>query len=502
MNAIADQTAFDDPALDDLAVENNPPQPINTESVELVISYSGIDDLKENPEIDTVVVSLRKLAEKSKDYDPLLRAACREATIIKLQAIGVRSPAALVDAAFNIVSPTDDLSDRIGFVEPLPWPDQVQGPDLLQDLANVFCQYIVISASDATALALWSLLTYLSDSTWILPLLLITSPEKRCGKTLVLEVLQSMVLRPLPAANISAASLFRVVEKYRPTLLIDEADTFLGDNEELRGVINSGHRRSSAFVLRCDGDDREPKSFSTWCPKAIALIGKLADTLEDRSIIIRMRRKTAEDRVQRLRSDLIGQELEMLRRKAARWARDNATLVRLADPIVPSELHDRASDNWRPILAIADLIGGIWPELAREAAVKLSDGSADDGDSIRSQLLQDIKKVFEEKSTTRISSEDLAKALGAMIESPWSEWKKGKPITQRQIARLLKPFGIDPVQLWIVGAKTRGYEYDDAFRDACVRYIDGFDPVGTVGASNDAGSMRIFNPVCEKGATE
>jgi putative DNA primase/helicase len=85
--------------------------------------------------------------------------------------------------------------------------------------------------------------------------------------------------------------LFRAVEKFKPVMLIGEADTFMTEKEELRGVINSGHRRSSAFVIRTVpvGDEHEPKVFSTWGAKAIPSIGKLAGTIEDRSIIIPMR---------------------------------------------------------------------------------------------------------------------------------------------------------------------------------------------------------------------
>jgi hypothetical protein len=291
-----------------------------------------------------------------------------------------------------------------------------------------------------------------------------------------------------------------VVEKYRPTLLIDEADTFLGDNDGLRGIINSGHRRSSAYVLRCEGDNLEPRSFSTWCPKAIALIGKLADTLEDRSIQIRMQRKTADDQVQRLRSDRIGKELEPLRRKAARWARDVNAGLREADPRIPSELHDRAQDNWRPLIAIADAACGMWPGVARDAAIALAGSTGDDDRSIRAQLLADIRSIFQDRNITRISSEDLTKALGDMIERPWPEWSKGKPITQRQIARLLKPFGIQPRQLRI-GEKVRGYEMDESFRDVCSRYSDGSDPVQKVQPNNDAGLSGLSDPVQGKWCT-
>ena len=138
--------------------------------------------------------------------------------------------------------------------------------------------------------ALWVVHTYLLDCFGISPRLAITSPEKGCGKTTPLDVLSQLVWRPLPTANASAAAIFRVVELQRPTLLIDEADTFLPENEELRGILNSGHRQGGS-VIRTVGEEFEPRSFSTYSACAIALIGRLPATLADRSVPIELRRR-------------------------------------------------------------------------------------------------------------------------------------------------------------------------------------------------------------------
>ncbi len=165
----------------------------------------------------------------------------------------------------------------------------------------------------------------------------------RCAKTLVLTVLEQLVSRALMASNVTAAVVFRCVDKYQPSLLVDEADTFLGDKHELRGILNSGHRRGGK-VLRVAGDDLEPRAFQTFAPVAIALIGKLRDTLADRSIEIEMRRKKREEKVEALRPDRLG-HLEEFRRCCARWVQDHLEELRETDPDVPSELHDRAADN-------------------------------------------------------------------------------------------------------------------------------------------------------------
>ena len=230
------------------------------------------------------------------------------------------------------------------------------------------------------------------------PLLGITSPEKRCGKTTLLALLTALALRALPASNITPAALFRAVERFRPTLIIDEADTFLREREELRGILNSGHTHETAFVVRTVGDEHEPRAFSTWSPKAIALIGRLPSTLEDRAIPIPMKRKAPGEEVERLRLDRIAESLSDIRSQAMRWAQDCTERLRQADPEVPAGLHDRAADNWRPLLAIADDAGGAWPAKARTAAADLS-GAGDGDASARVQLLSDIRSALAEHPT-------------------------------------------------------------------------------------------------------
>jgi putative DNA primase/helicase len=205
--------------------------------------------------------------------------------------------------------------------EPEPWPSPVDGGELLNAVRAIFEKYAILPAGAAVMLPLWVIHTYLLDASDVSPYVVITSPEKQCGKTIVLQLLQALVYRPLPASNITAAAVFRTIEAFKPTLLIDEADSFMRHNEELRGVLNSGHRRSMAYCIRTTGDNHEPKRFATWCPKAIALIGKLPTTLEDRSIPVLMRRKSRDEKVQRIRDKFLREETAEARCKAVRWAR-------------------------------------------------------------------------------------------------------------------------------------------------------------------------------------
>jgi hypothetical protein len=322
-----------------------------------------------------------------------------------------------------------------------PWDVPVDGATLLDDIKRMFGRYAFLPKGAGEALALWTLHTWTMDAGDISPFMVLVSPTKRCGKTTVLIVLNYLTPRAELASNISASALFRYIEEARPTLLIDEADSFVKDNEEMRGILNSGHTKAAAHVIRnveLNGEHK-PRRFSTWAPKAIATIRSLADTLEDRAIVITLQRKPRTATVERLRrrdSD----EFSTLRRKAARWAADNIASLIDPDSAIPEALNDRAADNWRPLVAIADLVGGEWPRLAREAACLLSGEGHDPAANVE-LLLADIYKAFG-NDLDAVFSAELITTLTADPERPWAEWHRGKPLTQKQLAGLLKPFGI------------------------------------------------------------
>jgi hypothetical protein len=364
----------------------------------------------------------------------------------------------------------------VQFNEAEPWSEPVAGGVLVQAIADTFSRYLALPQHANIALALWVLHAYTFEAWFVSPFLAITSPEKRCGKTLLLIVVGALVPRRMFASNVTPAVLFRAIEKYKPTLLIDEADTFVRDNEELRGVLNSGHTRTTATVIRAVGDDHDPRAFSTWCAKAIALIGRLPGTLDDRSIEIRMRRRTPGEHVARLRQDRIDDECAVLRRQAVRWADDDLHLLQAADPQVPAALHDRAADCWRPLLAIADRIGGDWPARAREAALALSGAPAEDAASTR--LLRDIRDVFAEADDPEVlASKVIIEQLVAVEDAPWGEWSKGKPLSTAKLARLLKDYDIYPAGTVRIGPTetAKGYRRV-AFVEAWDRYLGVLNP--------------------------
>lgn len=323
--------------------------------------------------------------------DGLRLVTVRNAVIEKLKTLGVRSPSKWADAVVsgNGASSDEDTKSGTSIVlsEVEPWSELITGSELLSEITASLETHLVLPQHGSIAITFWVVYAHVFDAFGIGPILALESPEKRCAKTLTLELVQWLVPKPLPTSNITSAALFRTVETFRPTLLIDEADSFMRRNDELRGVLNSGHRKSSAVIVRAVGDDHEPKTFSTWCPKAIALIGQLPDTLEDRSIVIEMRRKKKDELVKPFRVGRDDKVLGPLAQKAARWAQDHFKALKNADPEMPGALNDRQADNWRPLLAIADLAGGEWPRLAREAALGLSQVTSDD--SARIQLLTD-----------------------------------------------------------------------------------------------------------------
>jgi putative DNA primase/helicase len=359
-------------------------------------------------------------------------------------------------------------ADDTPFEEVEPWPEPVDGAALLDQITATVQRFIVCNTETAQAVALWVTLTWFVDVVQVAPLAVITAPEKRCGKSMLLFLMGRMVPRPIMASSISPSALFRSIDAWKPTLLIDEVDACLKDNEELRGVLNAGHTRDSAFVVRCVGDDHKPQQFNVWGCKVLSGIGHVADTLMDRSIILELRRKLPHESVERIRHAEPGLFNELCS-KLARFSEDNSEQVRLARPDLPHALNDRAQDNWEPLLAIATAAGGNWLATATAAALKLS-GSDSAAQSIGIELLADIRDVFEQKRVDRISSADLIKELCSDDERPWATYNRGFQIKPRQIANKLKGYGIQSKTIRVNFTTAKGYELEQ-FNEAFSRYI-------------------------------
>ena len=357
-----------------------------------------------------------------------------------------------------------------------PWPEAVDTSELILAIVGRIKRHIILSDDEALTVVLWILLAWVHDLAVVhSPILLVTSAEAASGKTQLINVIRFLVPRALPATGASEAALFRSVEKYEPTIIVDEADTLLVDNEPVRTVINNGWTRSDG-VLRCIGDDHEPHVFSTFCPKILGMKGKrLPDTTLSRSIIIDMKRKKATEKVAAHFRSIDDAGLAELRRKCLRWKMDNGENLDGAEPVMPPGFDGRPCNNWSVQFAVADVAGGEWPTKARKAAMKLS--KVADTTSSGVQALAAIKVAFDgeadaqQVSLERMSSADLAAALGADMTGPWAEWKGGKPITQAQLARVLKPFGIAPTKIRLPGGGTLQGYMRLQFEEAWERYL-------------------------------
>jgi hypothetical protein len=385
--------------------------------------------------------------------------------------LGVRASA--LDALVKADRSKEDTGGQgraFGLAESKPWHEVVDGAALISDMMAAIKRYIVLPEGGAEIVSLWILHSHAFDCFGHSPRLAIQSPEKGCGKTTLLDFVAQVVARALPTSNATTSAIFRIVEASGPTLLIDEADTFLRENDELRGILNSGHRKGGA-VIRTVGDDHEPRQFSTWAPCAIALIGRLPDTLEDRSIVCALRRRKPSERVESFRGDR-ADHLHVLARKAARWCEDHAAELTAADPDMGT-LQNRTADNWRPIYAIADVAGGPWPARVRDIAAEAD--AARDEQSHRALMLADIRDCFTTKGIDRISSEDLVAHLVGLDNRGWCEFKGGRPLTKATLTRMLSGFGVVSTNVRMGGRVPKGY-YANAFEDAFERYLPPLPP--------------------------
>lgn len=366
------------------------------------------------------------------------------------------------------VSKDEAQASPMIFADVEPWPDAVNGADLLDDITHALARHIIADKETLRAAALWAAFTWFVDVVQVAPIANITAPEKRCGKSILLTALSKLVNRPLQASNIAPAALYRSIELWSPTLLIDEVDAFLAVHEDARGILNAGFTRDSAIVIRCVGDDHIPTPFNVWGAKALCGIGKIADTLADRSIPLRLRRRTAGERVETLRhSDPA--LWEQLKSRLIRFAQDGANSVATTRPASIQGLNDRANDAWEPLLAIAELAGEHWPKLARQAAITLH-GLEGEAPSIGAELLADVQTIFEDKKVTRIFSADLLEALLTDEEAPWATWNRGRPMTPRQLSTKLSDFGIKSGTVRQGFDTRKGYSLEQ-FKDAFGRYL-------------------------------
>jgi len=372
-------------------------------------------------------------------------------------------------------------------------PEIVDGARLLDQVAAYIRRFVSLSESQALVAAVWIVHTHAFDAADATPYLAITSAEKQSGKTRLLEVLQTLVANPWFTGRVTAAVLTRKIDANLPALLLDESDAAFGGEKEyaeaLRGILNTGHRRGgTASCCVGQGTNISFKDFSTFCPKAIAGIGKLPDTVTDRAIPIRLKRAALGEKVERFRLRDVENEAARLKARIEAWCSGIIPPLRDTRPQLPEELTDRQQDGAEPLLAIADVAGAPWPGRIRQSLIALcTEARADDG-SIRVQMLNDIREIFLGRQVKSIFSADLVVALCEIETSPWAEWAKGKPLSTGKLAWQLHPFGVAPHNVRIRETVKKGYEFED-FADAWGRYLP---PVGAQGVAQSATAATSF----------
>jgi Protein of unknown function (DUF3631) len=371
------------------------------------------------------------------------------------------------------------------------------GPELLGELHTALTRYVVLPSPEAAdAVVLWIAATHAIQAWNCAPRLDITSPVKRCGKSRLLDIIEATCHDPLLTVNISPAALVRSIGDDPPTLLLDEADTVFGpkaaeNNEDLRGILNAGHSRNRPYI-RWDVASKGTEHCPTFAMAALAGIGALPDTITDRAVVVPMRRRAPGEVVDRYRDRRDGAPLRELGARLRTWVRAHLDELRDAEPDMPVE--DRAADTWEPLIAIGDLACGDWPARARKAAIVLT--AEDDTDTtLGARLLADLRDVFADAEA--MHGETILTALHKISEAPWGDYF-GHPMNARDMAKLLKPYGVKSVDVKIDGTNRKGYRRDH-LHETWIRYLPPADGVCATSATSATAQVNEGWPVAGSG---
>ncbi len=348
----------------------------------------------------------------------------------------------------------------------------------LDEAHAALCRFVAWPSPEAAvAAALWAAHCHLLPGFETTPRLALLSAEPGSGKTRALEILAGLVPRPLHAFSATSAYLLRRIaaDDGPPTVLMDEADAIFGgkatpETEALRSALNAGYRRG-AVAGRCVivGKRVETEEIPCFAPVALAGLGNLPDTIRSRAIVIPMRRRRGDEEVQPYRPRDDERALHAVRDRLAAWAEPLEERAAAMRPELPPGVVDRAADVWEPLVILADLAGGDWPQRARAAAVHFIAKAAEAPQSLGVRLLADIRGVFDSAGRHEMPTADLLAALTGIDEAPWGDLR-GKPLTAQKLAALLAPYAIRSAQLWAGGRNARGFRRAH-FTDAWARYL-------------------------------
>lgn len=401
---------------------------------------------------------------------------------------------------------TGDPRDVLGHEAPEPKPYIATLAATLDHTEAFVKRYVALTEAQRIAVTLWTAHCHVIEATSTTPYLHVTSPEPECGKSRLFECLEAVMPSPLYAANMTPAVLFRAVQQLGPTLLIDEADNLMRDREaksELTGLLNAGYRRG-AFALRMGGGNRDKlEHFETFCPKAIAGLDDLVATLASRCLRIEMQRRKADEPIEDFFREEAHAEAAPIRDALAEWAADATEQLRTARP-KRLGVRDRLEEALRLPLAIAEMAGGRWRMRARDALRELAGVGVGGAMSERTQLLADIKAVFEDRGDPdALRSADLLSELVALDESPWRGWwgiedKDGEVQVAKGAARKLsnhlRALKISSQQIGDEDKRHRGYLRAD-FEEMWKRYLAQPPPLSAHSAQTASQSQKTAPPI-------
>ncbi len=464
---------------------------MNISSPQIVLAADDSTGLIPNAGVSTQAVRVRiadaaRLQSEGMALEAeLALAAIAHETKLSRAAIKAEFKAALDREKAQLTALSHAEAAQVGraitFDNPEPTPNRTSLASVIDTVGGVFRTRVECDAATTDAVALWTVASWgcrpPSDDggSDLFPRLLFTSATKRCGKSTALETVRALVPRPLGADGLSEAALFRTTAQHFPTLLLDEGDAWLRDNEAMRGLLNSGFSRAGQVIRvveEADGNGGRalvPRAFSTFCPVVLAGIGNMPATVEDRSIRGRLERKPAGRKVQRVRQRDLMKVRQKIGPHLAAWADDLARALSdgVSPQAIPAVLGDRDADNWEPLFAVAALAGEGWPERAEAAALKL----CIDSDARRDRtemLLADIREFARHERQQRwdtyqawrkkgreagqprpsrydfIKTADLLAWLISRDTSPWCESNRGRALSPHGLSRMLKAVKVTP----------------------------------------------------------
>ena len=424
----------------------------------------------------------RKEKEKTKALADIakLPAAQHEAKLGELAKQIGEEVSSLRDEFVELVGDIDGGATTPGVSDIEPWPEPVTTVMVLEELIARINRHIKAKPHQVLCIALWVLMAWVHEVAAHYSVYLVATPPKEdCGKTtLIVDVVAQLVPKPyVSGGNPTEASIFRLADREKPTMIFDNVDKLFQRKPEITELFLNGWTRGIK-VPRAEKIDGiwTTVFYDPFCPKACTLIGtNLPQALLGRCLLIELWPLKPGEEVEEINphDEGLKAEFETLRRKLLRWSLDHGDALKSARPLFPAGFINRQRANAKLLLAIAELAAGDWPDKARTATEKLLREQREPG--WLDLLLRDLWDVFVEKARVNITSKQLLARLTADPTSVWHEYSRDRRVTERQVAGLIRKLHIRPR---LVGKKrVSGYHRQDFLDRQVFEHFLGRDPL-------------------------